>query len=65
MVLCSNYFQFVGIPDSPMTPQDEEYLFKNVIDASLGPGDVWFDSPEAMPMEDVEYDEWTHGLGLS
>lgn len=42
MVLCSNDFQLQSTPKAKMADEDVAYLAKNIINASLPPGELWY-----------------------
>ena len=53
MILLSNDFQLETRPGSSMTEQDAEYLAKNVMDASLPPGEKWFDEEDDHELPEI------------
>jgi hypothetical protein len=47
-ILCSNTFSMTGQPGNPLSPEDAEWLAKNIIEVQLPPGQKWFleEAPE-------------------
>ena len=43
IILCSNDFRMESRPDAPLKDVDIDWLRANIIDASLAPGEVWWE----------------------
>ena len=56
MILCSNFFQKESMNGSPMSDEDVDYLKKNIIDASLPEGELWYYKNDDEVMEEAQSD---------